>query len=164
MSLAILDGSVPKLIEAIPNYSLGELESLLEAEKNGKTRKGAIAALEEAIAAAEPAEQEAPAEPAVEGDDHDAFERGEFVPPEPEPASSEEHDAFERGEFALKPVDAEPGPRRAEGDAPPGFETVENIIPHSDITLHDGSHLLFGETAHVPEMLAWELRGRRQVA
>lgn len=57
---------------------------------------------------------------------------------------------------------AEGGLRIAEGDAPLGFETVENIVPGSDITLHDGSHLLFGESAHVPEMLAWELCGRRQ--
>lgn len=123
MSLSILDLPLPKLGKAIRKCSLGELEALLEAEKNGKTRKGAIALLEAAIADAEPAE----VEPVVEGADVE--------------------------EIAAKPV----APQRF------GYETVENIVPGLDITLHDNSHLLFGESASVPAELAEILRGRGQV-
>lgn len=51
MTLSLLDGSVPALEKAIPSLSVGELELLLDAEKNGKTRIGAVKVLEAAIAA-----------------------------------------------------------------------------------------------------------------
>lgn len=98
MSLSILDGSLNDLRAAIPTLSVGEIELLLDAERNGKTRKGAIALLEEAL------------------------------PPETD--SNE----------------------------------VENIIPGSVITLHDGSQLRFGERAVVPPEMAEFMRGRGQVS
>jgi len=51
--LALLDQSVPKFIEAIAQrladdlLDMGELARLVEAENNGNTRKGVIAAIEE---------------------------------------------------------------------------------------------------------------------
>ena len=45
----------------------------------------------------------------------------------------------------------------------PADPTVTNIVPGLDITLHDGSHLLFGDAATVPEYLASILRERGQV-
>lgn len=42
------------------------------------------------------------------------------------------------------------------------LEEVENIIAGSDVTLHDGSHLLYGEKALVPADLAAFLRERGQ--
>ena len=62
MPLSLLDGSVEKLREAIPNLSIGELETLRAAEIIGKTRKGAIAAIDEALAAAEPVDDDEPQE------------------------------------------------------------------------------------------------------
>lgn len=58
MSLSLLDKSVADLSEELPKLSLGELEALLAAEKDGKTRKGAIEAIEAAIVAAEVNEDE----------------------------------------------------------------------------------------------------------
>jgi hypothetical protein len=49
------------------------------------------------------------------------------------------------------PVTVEPG------------ESVTNCVSGHDITLHDGRHLLFGETAVVPAELAAAMRKRGQV-
>jgi hypothetical protein len=101
MILSLLDKPIAALKRAIPSLSLGELEVLKKAEEDGKTRVGAIAVIEEAI---------------------------------------------------------------AEIEAEPGEEWVENIVPGLDITLHDRSHLLFGQRALVPSDLAALLRERGQVA
>lgn len=71
MVLAILDKSVAALKEALPTFSLGELELLRDAEDKGKTRASALAAIDEAIAAADPAEQPADEPEPVEPDDDD---------------------------------------------------------------------------------------------
>jgi hypothetical protein len=113
----ILDQSVAKLKEALPGLSSDELRALRKAEVGGKTRKGALQAIDEALAAAEPPEE---------------------------------------------PEDAETAPASPVEAIPPGFEEVENIVEGQDITLHDGSHLLFGETAPVPAELAATLREREQ--
>ena len=52
MSLSLLDGSVAALTEALPSLSLDDLEALLAAEQAGKTRIGAVKAIEAAIDAA----------------------------------------------------------------------------------------------------------------
>lgn len=57
--LSILDQPVKDIVAVLPELTGEELAVLLEAETNGKTRKGLITALELAIAAAKPA---APAE------------------------------------------------------------------------------------------------------
>lgn len=55
--------------------------------------------------------------------------------------------------------------KAASGSAvrPPATEEVENIVPGSEITLHDKSLLLFGEKARVPAQLAAQMRKRGQV-
>lgn len=108
MRLSLLDKPIAALRRAIPSLSLGELEVLRDAEEDGKTRKGAIAAIDEAI----------------------------------------------------EEIEAEPD----ESAPPSGYEEVENIKPGSDITLHDGAHLRFGERAIVPTGLAAIMRERGQVA
>jgi hypothetical protein len=56
MNLSILDKPIAALKRALPTFSLGELEMLKEAEENGKTRAGAIEAIEAAIADTDPPE------------------------------------------------------------------------------------------------------------
>lgn len=53
--LEILDGNAASIAELLPAMTKAELESLLIAETNGKTRKGVIAAIEKAITEAEEA-------------------------------------------------------------------------------------------------------------
>lgn len=67
MSLSLLDKSIPDIEKALPRLSFGELEALLDAERNGKTRKGAIAAIEAALEAADPP---------AEGDEPDEADMG----------------------------------------------------------------------------------------
>jgi hypothetical protein len=53
--LEILDGNAVSIAELLPAMTKAELESLLIAETNGKTRKGVVAAIEKAITEAEEA-------------------------------------------------------------------------------------------------------------
>jgi hypothetical protein len=73
--------------------------------------------------------------------------------------------AIEPQEAPEEPAESEDEPEAPEvpAEAPSGSEEVENIVKDSDITLHDGSHLLFGEKAVVPASLAAEMRERGQV-
>lgn len=48
--LGLLDGPVSKLADGLPDVSDHGLRVLLEAEQNGKTRKSAVAAIEDEIA------------------------------------------------------------------------------------------------------------------
>lgn len=59
----ILDGNVASVREKAARLPIGELQALLVAERNGKTRKGAIAVLEELIDLAQPEEPIADDEP-----------------------------------------------------------------------------------------------------
>lgn len=54
MNISILDKPIRAIREALADISSGDAKALLEAEQNGKTRKGVIAALEEVLAEPEP--------------------------------------------------------------------------------------------------------------
>lgn len=63
MDLSILDKPIRAIREALAGISPDEAKVLLEAEQNGKTRKGAIAAIEESLEGALVAAGEKPSEP-----------------------------------------------------------------------------------------------------
>lgn len=50
VGVSLLDKTAPEIYAALPSLSGEELFELLESEQNGKTRKGVVAAIEDAIA------------------------------------------------------------------------------------------------------------------
>lgn len=85
--LYILDLSVPVLTEHLGGLSLTQLSELLEAEKHGKTRKGALAAIKAAINSVSAPSVEVPSAlpPASteEGSEPVVIKRKQVVTPEP---------------------------------------------------------------------------------
>ncbi len=125
--LSILDGSVANLREKAADLPLDDLLALLGAEQIGKTRKGAIAALEEMIAAS------AVDEPVIG------------------PDAPDDHIVSDFDEAPL----ADDEPPGSVIEIPPGMALFTNETAGTCIHLGDGRKLAPGESAAVsPELLA----------